>query len=136
MKDSPWRRPRTLSEVAEASGGFLDFGYHLKDFLHTVAGARGRRELLEPMVLAPPGPLAGKFAEGKIGDAFLAALADFLARTNGFAPPPWALAEDRVLEQPWFSEEFQQVRVRLLRDAPSAFKDKNIFVFESALQVA
>ena len=48
----------------------------------------------------------------------------------------WALKEELVLEHPWFSEEFPRVRLRLLRDTPSAFKDKNLFVFESALSVA
>jgi len=41
-----------------------------------------------------------------------------------------------MFAEPWFSEPFPQVRMRLLRDTPSAFKDKNVFVFESALQVA
>ena len=46
------------------------------------------------------------------------------------------LKEDLMLEEPWFSPEFPQIRMRLLRDTPSAFKDKNLFIFESALQVA
>ena len=63
-------------------------------------------------------------------------MADYLARTHRFPTPRWTLAPERVLEHPWFALEFPQVRLRLLRDTPWAFKDKNIFVFESALQVA
>lgn len=136
MNESPWRRPQTLVEIAESSLAYSDFGYHLKDFLHEVAAARRRGASLRPMVDACPPLLAGRFAEGMICDAFLAGLADFLARTSGFNPPDWAMSDERVLEEPWFSEEFPQVRMRLLRDTPSAFKDRNIFIFESALQVA
>lgn len=136
MSDSPWRRPRSLREVAESSAAYADFGYHLKDFLHEVAEAQKRGASLEPMLAAPPPVLAGRFAEGNICDAFAAGLADFLARRHNFSTPSWALAKERALERPWFSVEFPQVRLRLLRDTPSAFKDKNIFVFESALEVA
>ena len=136
MKDTPWRRPRTLVEVVQSSAAYCDFGYHVKDFLHEVAAARRSGESIEPRVAAAPPLLAGTFAEGKICDAFLAGLADYLARTNGFNTPAWAAAQDRALDEPWFSEEFPQVRMRLLRDTPSAFKDKNVFVFPSALDVA
>jgi len=136
MKHGPWRRPRSLREVTESSRTYADFGYHLKDLLHVCAELRGRGESLAPLFAEPPPRLAGCFAEGEVCDAFAAGLADFLSRANGLATPSWALAADRVLERPWFSEEFRQVRLRLLRDTPSAFKDKNIFVFESALQVA
>jgi hypothetical protein len=136
VKESPWRRPRSLAEVAESSAAYSDFGYHLKDFLHTAAEAARGGQSLEPFVAAEPPRLADRFAEGKVCDAFLAGLADFLGRKNGFNTPAWSMAEDRILAEPWFSEEFPQVRLRLLRDTPSAFKDRNIFIFESALQVA
>ena len=60
----------------------------------------------------------------------------YLARVNAIQTPAWALKEDRVLDDPWFSEELPGVRLLLLRDTPSAFKDKNVFVFDSALKVA
>ena len=67
---------------------------------------------------------------------FSAATADYLARTNHIETPTWALQEDLILDQPWFSEDFPAVRLLLLRDTPSAFKEKNVFVFDSALKVA
>ena len=63
-------------------------------------------------------------------------MADYLSRTNRIETPAWALKEDLMLEHTWFSEEFPEVRLLLLRDTPSAFKDKNLFVFDSALKVA
>lgn len=136
MNQSPWRRPRSLAEVAGSAATYSDFGYHLKDFLHTLAETVRQGESIEPLLAAEPSRLCGQFEEGQLCDAFLAGLADFLARRHGFAPPAWAMSASRVLENPWFSEKFPQVRLRLLRDTPSAFKDRNIFVFESALQVA
>jgi hypothetical protein len=130
------RRPATLQEVAKESRTYTEFGYNLKDFLHEFALAKRRQLPLEPFLVGEPPRLAGRFEQGKICDAFLAATADYLARANRIQTPAWALKEDLILERPWFSEEFPQVRLLLLRDTPSVFKDKNLFVFESALSVA
>jgi len=136
MKNQPMRRPDTLREVAAESEIYGDFGYNLKDFLHEFAFVQKRGLPLEPLLAQEPPRLAGRFPEGKICDAFLGATADYLSRVNGIPTPAWALKEDLMLEEPWFSPEFPQIRMRLLRDTPSAFKDKNLFIFESALQVA
>ena len=130
------RRPATLQEVAKESLTYAEFGHHLKDFLHEFALAKRRQLALEPLLSGEPTRLAGQFDQGKICDAFLAATADYLARTNRIKTPAWALKEDLMLERPWFSEEFPEVRLLLLRDTPSAFKDKNLFVFDSAFKVA
>ena len=136
MKPPLIRRPKSLQEVACESPTYSDFGYNLKDFLHAFAFAKDRGAPLELFLAAEPPLLAGRFAEGKICDAFLAATADYLARVNAIRTPLWALNEDLRLEEPWFSPPFPGIRMRLLRDTPSAFKDKNIFIFDSALSVA
>jgi hypothetical protein len=122
--------------VAKQSFTYAEFGHHLKDFLHEFARAKQQQLPLKPLLFPQPDRLAGLFEEGKICDAFLAAAADYLARRNHIETPAWALQEDLMLERPWFSEEFPEVRLLLLRDTPSAFKDKNLFVFDSALKVA
>jgi len=129
-------RPTTLHAVAAETHSYRDFGRNLKDFLHEFALAKERGLPLEPFLSAEPGLLRDEFAEGKICDAFIAATADFLSRVNRIHSPLWAISEARVLEQPWFSEQWWEVRLLLLRDTPSAFKDKNLFVFDSALKVA
>lgn len=136
MNEFKIHRPMTLLEVATESERYEDFGGHLKDFLHEFARALKGGEPVEQMLTVEPPLMAEKFAEGKVCDAFLAATADFLARRNGLLTPAWARREKLVLAAPWFSPDLRGVRAMLLRDAPSAFKDKNIFVFESALQVA
>jgi len=129
----PIKRPESLSEVAAESTTYDDFGYNLKDFLHTLAFAQKEGRPLQPLFADAPKRLAGFFPEGNICDAFLAATADYLSRKHGIPTPNWALKDDLVLAEPWFSPPFLTVRMRLLRDTPSAFKDKNIFIFEDAL---
>lgn len=136
MKNLAIRRPGTLNEVAAESASVGDFGYNLKDFLHEFERDRQRQQPLAPRLAEEPPRLAGRFKEGNICDAFLAATADYLSRANGLTTPDWALAANRVLEEPWFSLDSPRVRLLLLRDTPSAFKDRNLFIFESALKVA
>ena len=136
MSNGSGHRPSGLQEVAAWSDRWNSFGFHLKDFLHAFEMARRTGRPVAPMLTAPPRRLAPVFPQGEICDAFLAATADYLSRKNGIPTPAWALTDDLVLDRPWFSEAFPAVRMRLLRDTPSAFKDKNLFVFESALSVA
>ena len=125
-----------MREIAEETRSYADFGAHLKDFLHEFEFARQQGRPLLSMLAEEPPRLASRLLQGAVCDAFLAGTADYLSRMNGLMTPEWALQEDLVLAEPWFSEEFPAVRLRLLRDTPSAFKDKNIYVFESALSVA
>ncbi len=136
MKAEKVQRPKSLQEVAAESRTYRDFGLNLKDFLHHFEEIRRQQLPLAPLLSDEPARLTGQFPEGNICDSFLAATADYLSRVNKILTPAWALQEDLVLKEPWFSEEYLSLRMRLLRDTPSAFKDKNIFVFESALSVA
>lgn len=130
------QRPRTLLAVATGSACYEDFGHNLRDFLHAFAEARRQGDALAPMLAPAPPRLAGRFTEGAICDAFLAATADFLARRHRIPTPDWALPASLALDHPWFSPDLPSVRAMLLRDSPSAFKDKNLFVFDSILNVA
>ena len=136
MNPSSLQRPTSLSMVAANIETYADFGGLLRDFLHAFAEHKRMQRDLSPMLAEEPDLLAQRFAEGPICDAFLAATADQLSRNAGIPTPQWAMSPQRVLEEPWFSEPFHEVRMRLLRDTPSAFKDRNLFVFESALHVA
>src|SRR5689334_181935 len=130
MNPAVIRRPTTLHEVASESETYSDFGMNLKDFLHEFELARKRKQPLEPMFAEEPPRLANRFEQGRICDAFLGATADYLSRVHRIQTPAWALKEDLVLEKPWFSLEAPGIRLLLLRDTPSAFKDKNIFIFD------
>jgi hypothetical protein len=130
------RRPTTLKEVAVEAETYQDFGTNLKDFLHEFTWAKEKQLPLLPLFEEEPPLLSGRLDEGKICDAYLAATADYLCRNNSILTPTWAYVQDRALEEPWFSPPFPETRLLLLRDTPSAFKDKNIFTFASALNVA
>jgi hypothetical protein len=130
------RRPKTLKEVAVEAETYQDFGMNLKDFLHEFTWAKEKKLPLLSFFEEEPPLLANLFKEGKICDAYLAATADYLCRVNSIVIPGWAFAQDRTLDEPWFSLPFPETRLLLLRDTPSAFKDKNIFTFASALNVA
>jgi hypothetical protein len=136
VSDLAIRRPKSLREVAVETETYEDFGMNLRDFLHEFARARERGQPLAPMLADEPPRIATRFPEGNICDAFIAGTADYLSRVNRIPTPLWAQSADRVLERPWFSEPALEARLFLLRDTPSAFKEKNIFVMASALTVA
>lgn len=133
---NPWQRPRSVKELAEWSDTCSDFGYNTKDFLHIVHYARREGRDLTPLFVDEPPRLAGRFPEGQTCDAFLAAMTDYFCRKSRVPTPAWALDPSRVLEDPWFSPSGRAFRATLLRDSPSAFKDKNIFIYENAMTVA
>jgi hypothetical protein len=133
--DSAWRRPLSVAEVAESSNTYSDFGYHLKDFLHTVHFTKRSGRDLAPLFADEPCRLEGHFCEGTICDAFLAAMTDYFCRENRVPTPLWAQHESRILAIPWFSATQLGFRALQLRDTPSAFKEKNIFICENALTV-
>jgi len=67
-------------------------------------------------------------------DAFLAALAEYLAAKHDLAPPAWA--ELRVLRRPWFPAELKVQRAEALVCAPTAFRKHGVYLAASDLQAA
>lgn len=119
-------RPTTLAEVAARADSLERFGRELADWLHTLRGL-GSRPALAATVAEEPALLAGRFTDGALADATLAAYADLLAARIGIAPPAWCLAADRVAPEPWFASEGPRGRIFALRDTPPAFKRRNLF---------
>ena len=136
MNPTPSRRPVSVAEVAEWSDSYREFGLNLKDFLHTLASAGKSPRERAALFAAEPRLLVGRFEEGELCDAFLAALADYSCRRCGIPSPTWSLNQSLSLARPWFSPDNLGLRALVLRDTPSAFKDKNIFILPSALEVA
>ena len=102
------------------------FGRELADWLHTLR-ALGSRPALAATIAEAPARLAGRFPEGPLADATLAAYADLLADRAGFAPPAWCFGAERVSPEPWFASSGPRGRVLALRDSPPAFKRRNLF---------
>lgn len=119
-------RPCTLAEVAVRADSLARFGRELADWLHVLRGL-GSRPALAASVAEAPELLAGRFAEGRLADATLAAYADLLAERIGVAPPGWVFEAARIAVEPWFAVEGPRSRLLALRDTPPAFKRRNLF---------
>jgi hypothetical protein len=119
-------RPQSLAEVAVRSDSLERFGRELADWLHTVR-ALGSRPALARTITDAPALLAGRFAEGALADATLAAYADLLAARIGVVPPAWCFGPERIAPEPWFADAGPRGRTLALRDTPPAFKRRNLF---------
>lgn len=119
-------RPSNLAEVAARADSLERFGRELADWLHTLRGLGSRPSLARTIAEVPP-RLAERFAGGALADATLAAYADLLAARIGIAPPAWCFAPERIASEPWFATKGRRGRLVALRDAPPAFKRRNLF---------
>ena len=127
MNFSP--RVRTLAEVGSRILEGADAGMEIKDFLHEFQGERG-----QAMLVAAPPRLTGNVENGERLDAFLQAVAVYLAARSDLEPPPWT-RPPVVLPQPWFASPGTAIRNYLLISSPAPFRTRNLFIDEDSLQV-
>lgn len=122
------QRPSTLKAVAERSESLVDFGRHLRDWLHELRLVSSRPRVAIAVAEEPP-RLRRKFSQGEIADAWLAAYAEHLTNQAGIQSPAWVFASSRVLAEPSFNEENESPKLRALALAhtPLAFKRRNIY---------
>jgi len=130
-------RPVTLAEVADRAESLEDFGRHFRDWLHEIRRHSSRPQLDAAVQVEPP-RLAGRFAQGDVADAWLAAYAEHLAGRIDRTVPAWAEKRGRVAPEPWFAVDEASPRLRLiaLRDSPVAFKKRNLFTATVDLPLA
>src|SRR5262245_28027895 len=122
-------RPKTLAEVAQLTLNGESFDRCLANFLDDFYAAPSAGALADsPVLLAPS--LGDR---GQVQDAYLAATAEELTRSRGFAIPAWVAAETRKLHRPWFASPLAALRAVLLLESPAAFRARNLFVSENAL---
>jgi hypothetical protein len=121
-------RPRTLREISERSESIGDFGRNLRDWLHELRNVSSRRQVGEA-IGGEPALLVGKFPDGGVADAWLAAYAEHLAGEIGVRAPEWAFLPERISAEPVFDEgtDNRKLRTLALEHAPLAFKRRNIF---------
>ncbi len=124
-------RPRSLAETARRTATFEDFGDHLADFLHYFESSPN----LASLANEPP-LLDGRFPEGRVADAYLAAVAAALADRIGEVRPRWTWAPCRFLDSPWFATPGAAMRATLILESPASFRERNLFVTANALSVA
>lgn len=125
-----FRRPKSLKEVADWSQSLAEFGLHLRDWQHEVQRrVTSRPELVERLKEAPT-LLRRRFPQGDVADAYLAALAEWLAAQTGLPRPDWTLDPLRQAKDPWFSDDS---RGRLLVVSPASFRQRNLFTVPESL---
>jgi hypothetical protein len=67
-------------------------------------------------------------------DAALAALAEHLARQDGWRPPRWALDESRYAEPWWFVADVKAWEALAIQESPLAFRKRGVFITAAALE--
>ena len=125
-----FRRVGSIAEVARNVLAGAKAGMEVKDFLHEFQW-RGAFSMLEE---APP-ELAGKVAEGEMLDAYLQALAVYLAAIRLKQDPPGWTWPPRQLARPWFASPGPAIRNYLLMSSPAPFRTRNLFIDEDSLTV-
>jgi len=59
--------------------------------------------------------------------SYVAAMVEHAAQEKGVAPPAWTTTID-PLDAPWFATPLRSLRLHLLRSAPVAYRQRNLFV--------
>lgn len=118
-------RPDGLAQLAQWQD-WDDFSNALKEFMlafaHMDHASRQRAIEQEPQ---PTGDA--------LKDAYLAAVADFLAVRVGLRHPDWCSDPRRALQRPWYAAKSQRMKNVLLRESPAAFRIRNLFVSANVL---
>jgi hypothetical protein len=114
--------------VAQSAGSGEELWPALADFLDGFQ-AQPRREAL----IDEPDALIDTLHDDGYADAYLAAVADHLARQQSWPTPEWAEKPERVLKKPRFAFSSDAGRMFLLTDSPAAFRARNIFISADAL---
>ncbi len=70
---------------------------------------------------------------GVVEDAYLAALAEYLAQLDWLPVPDWTERPDRFLKLPFFAGGLQSLKATLLVESPPAFRRRLIFISANAL---
>jgi hypothetical protein len=118
-------RPRTLFEVANrAADGKQGFDLALREFLDSFhANAEQRKAAIQqqPQALDP------------LRDAYIAAVAEHLARCYRLDIPEWAETQGMDLKRPFFAGNLESLKARLMVESPTAFRRRMLFVSKDAL---
>lgn len=119
-------RPTTLLEVARRSAATEDtFDRSLREFLDSFYLASA--EMRSASIAQQPQRLTAT------QDAYLAAVAEHLARRYDLPIPAWTDESDRFLHRPFFAGGLESLKATLLVESPAAFRRRLLFVSANAL---
>ena len=118
-------RPRSLRELSSrVARGEQDFDPAVREFLD---GFYAHPETQPQAIRDRPLPLDG------LRDAYLAAVAEHLARSYGLVVPEWSETQGLALERPFFAGGLESMKALLLARSPTAFRRRMLFVSRDAL---
>lgn len=66
-------------------------------------------------------------------DAAFAAMAEYLARRDGWTVPPWARLPEREAWPWWFVTDLRGLHPQALVESPSSFRRRGVFITSGAL---
>lgn len=119
------RRPTTLLEVSRRSrSGEQNFDDAVREFLDNFYAAPERRSAA---LKARPEPV------GAVQDAYLAAVAEHLARCFALPVPKWSETHGNTLTRPFFAGGLEALKAILTAESPAAFRRRLLFVSRDAL---
>jgi hypothetical protein len=119
------RKPRTLGEVVRrVKAGEQRFDPSLREFLDSFyVNTDSRQRAIEEQP---------DFIEAE-HDAYVAAVAEHLARIYGLQIPEWSETHGNGLHEPFFAGGLQSLKGVLVAESPTAFRRRLLFVSKDAL---
>lgn len=119
------KKPATLGEaVRRVKAGERTFDPSLREFLNSFyANPDQRPRAIEER----PASLDA------VHDAYVAAVAEHLARVYGLPIPEWSENHGNGLHEPFFAGGLQSLKGVLLAESPTAFRRRLLFVSKDAL---
>jgi len=119
------RKPNSLAEVVRrVKAGEQKFDPSLREFLDSFyANADARQRAIEQQ----PDCIDA------VHDAYVAAVAEHLARVYGLSIPEWSETHGNGLHEPFFAGGLQSLKGVLTAESPTAFRRRLLFVSKDAL---
>lgn len=122
---APSGRPRALRDIAiRVASGEQAFDRAVREFLDVFYGEPDHR----PAAIAQRPEVIGP-----VKDAYLAAVAEHLARTHGLSVPVWTDDHGWRLREPFFATDLEGMKAILTVESPTAFRRRLLFVSKDAL---
>ena len=119
------RKTNSLAEVVRrVKAGEQKFDPSLREFLDSFyANADARQRAIEEQ----PDSIDA------VHDAYVAAVAEHLARVYGLSIPEWSETHGNGLHEPFFAGGLQSLKGVLTAESPTAFRRRLLFVSKDAL---
>src|SRR4051812_27212740 len=119
------RKPATLGEVVRrVKASEQKFDPSLREFLDSFYANPGTRQ---QAIEERPASIDA------VHDAYVAAVAEHLARVHGLRIPEWSEVHGNELREPFFAGGLQSLKGVLVAESPTAFRRRLLFVSKDAL---